>query len=128
MPHYTTLEKFLEGPARNAWTVNGPVRAYVRKSLRPYVGGKLHCLDIASVEVEESQRGKWRFADWYEIAEAAAKKHGLNGIYVESVMNPIMEGFCERHGFVRVGNYGAMSLPNFIKPIAPEKQGENSNE
>lgn len=57
------VAKFLEGPERNRWLYGTNVSLYLRKSKRHISSAfpnssLVTCLDIASIEVRENQRGR----------------------------------------------------------------------
>lgn len=118
-----TLRKFFERGAYwkskpfvrgyNHWTQQGQVHAYLRLSRRNLSIGlssqqvatenathfEVKVLDIANIDVLEESRGKGFFRRWYAEAEELAREQNLGGIYFENVLNPILQSFCERHGF-----------------------------
>jgi len=117
------LQSFLTGGRRNEWIKVGPIDAYVRKSQRWHNLKVFKCLDIASVSVKESMQRQGHFTKWYAEAVKLAVAHGLQGVYIESVTNPLLEGFCNRRGFHRVDQKG---LPSFLK-LLTEKETQDGH-
>ncbi|MBH2008940.1 MAG: hypothetical protein I8H71_04475 [Xanthomonadaceae bacterium] len=106
---------FLQNDNRSKWITIGALSVYIRKSLRYYDGKVYKCLDIANVEVEAHNRQQGHFRAWFAEAEAEAKSFGLDAIFIESVMSPVMADFCLRHGFT-VRDDGL--APSYIKKLA----------
>lgn len=94
------LQTFIESSTRNTWLHLPTISVYVRKSKRIHEGRLFACLDIANISVEPDRQQQGVFGNWFKQAELLAQQH-FEAIYVESVINPVMEEFCLRHGFNR---------------------------
>lgn len=94
------LAEFLNGRARNAWIPGpGSLRCYVRRSNRFAEGGDfLGCLDIASVEANDEDRGKGLFREFFKESLESAARAGIPMLYVENVMNERFQGFFKKQG------------------------------
>ena len=95
-----TLNEFLLSPQRNAWVeLDQPISLYVRKAKRVIEGNQVDTFDLATVEVEESQRGQGMFKSLLEKVELLAKDHGFDGVFVESIQEPKLLDFLLRRGY-----------------------------
>ena len=116
----STLQRFFESEQRNAWIREGGVSAYVRKGYHAIGNDCFNTFDIASVSVPLKKRGSHLFSRWYDVSVELARVSGLQGVYVENVMNAAIEGFCLRRGFTsltRPGNYSTSFYKSFDGPL-----------
>ena len=94
---------FLAGKARNSWVQAGPVRAYLRRSVRRLGGGQAPCLDLASIEIEDGSRGRGFGRAFVEMLERAALgRPDLEWVYVENVLERRFADFFARRGYAEV--------------------------
>lgn len=97
-PIAASLKSFLESPLRNEWIGDDTIKVYVRKSRRNIEGQMIDCLDIATVEVEEEERGKGIFTDFLKDAIAL---NSFTCIFIENVQQDWFAQFFMRQGFKR---------------------------
>ena len=109
-----SITKFLASTHRNDWVLAPGIKVYVRKGQRYVDDVAVKTLDIANVEVVTSRRGKGVFSSWYADAMRACRQAGIEYVYVENVLSPVLVSFCQRHGFV---THGCGRAPSFIKKI-----------
>jgi GNAT superfamily N-acetyltransferase len=92
------LETFLDHPTlRNRWIEADDVMSvYLRKAYRRASYPTIASLDIASIEVdpEYQRRGLFR-----TFVTEAHQRHPYRMTYLESVHTPVLERWCERHGW-----------------------------
>lgn len=91
--------KFFSGQRRNAWVKDGAVCVYLRLSQRYVNGTAVTTFEIANINVVESKQNNGHFKAWYDKAEFMAQLAGIQAMYVENVLNPVMDGICLRRGF-----------------------------
>ncbi|HWG89150.1 MAG TPA: hypothetical protein VN679_15300 [Candidatus Acidoferrales bacterium] len=86
----------------NQWFAFGPMQIYMRRSVRCLHGTDetVRALDIANVEVAQSQRGKGLFGRLLNAVDAVGATTGTHIIYVESVLNDRFADYLKRHGFI----------------------------
>lgn len=72
---------------RNCWIFDEGFKAYLRKSNRNINGIIIKCLDIASIEIIESERGKGIFKCFLKKIVTVNDK--IQIIYVENILNPL---------------------------------------
>lgn len=97
-----TLEEFLASDLRNFHIENPWIIGYVRKTMRHIIDRGRKCLDIADVNVHPDKYGKGVFAEWLKMAETIAPTYGIDGLYVENVINERLPAFLIRNGYVAV--------------------------
>lgn len=99
------LEDFLRSRARSAWLSEGEggeLRVFARKASRVGPEGGLGLwLDIANLESPEESRGRGAFRAFLGKAERLALEGGFEGVWIENVINPRLEGFFGRAGYAR---------------------------
>lgn len=88
---------FLE---RNKWLNYGPLEVYVRKSQIPFDLGPN--LQIANVTVDEEHQQQGHFTRFLHEAESYAKEHEYAAVYVENVINPVLEKFLTKQGYEKI--------------------------
>ena len=101
----------------NSWISENHITIYVRKSNRLIEGKMTECLDLATVEVDEDERGKGIFTTFLHRFEQEAKK--LNRVvFVENIMNPCLESYLvKKQGYTLIPNDSGFS-PCAFKIIA----------
>ena len=113
------LVQFLQGPRRNEWITDGPMRVYIRKANHIIAGALIRTLDVASVSVDPDARRRGVFSLWLAGAEKLAREQGLV-VRVESILNPHLSRFLSRRGYIRVPNTVPqqvdMYLPGDVRP------------
>lgn len=97
------IEAFLATNRRNGWIESEGMKVYVRNRTRAFNGVFHQVLDIANVEVE--LRGHGVFTAWLKEAEAAAARHGMHAVYVESIINPRLLQFLAAKGYFITAEY-----------------------
>ena len=109
-----SLDLFLSSDyPRNQWMAEKYIKVYVRKSNRYIQEVKYEFLDLASVEVCESQRGKGIFSEFFSRFEKQAKKSD-RGVYVESILEKRFVNFFSKLGYKFVPNTN-MECPTMYK-------------
>lgn len=95
------LDQFLESNLRNAWLKYPSMQVYVRRG-HHLIEGSIHAvLDIASCVVNEKKQKRGIFTSFVEDAEKQALNANLDGIFAESILNPVLEPFFEKRGYTR---------------------------
>lgn len=92
------IENFLNSKLRNRWIQYQYMKVYVRKAVRQCG----ETFDVATVEVEDEERGKHIFTNWLTTVEELLKNSSLS-IYVENVMEERFRRFFEARGYVNIG-------------------------
>jgi hypothetical protein len=99
------LEIFLNSNTKVTWLCGDTISVYVRKSLR-FIDKSAtgqdsfqQCLDISNIQVDEEHQGKGIFKSF--MNEITVKYSHMN-IYVESILNPIVEKVCLSLGFEHI--------------------------
>lgn len=96
------VENFVKSGFRSQWLQYPRMQVFVRKSerLHPTLDNvRIHCLDIANVEVSEKYRGKGVFTYWLE----QVKEHQLrffDALYVENVQTEKFAHFFETRSWM----------------------------
>ena len=87
------------GPS-NRWFTFLDFKVYLRLSRRALPGerGGARMIDLADVEVSPAERGKGVFSRFLRAAEVEAARLGF-GVYVESILNPVLRDALERRGY-----------------------------
>ena len=94
------LEEFLVSKIRNSWLeLDVPMSLYARKSSRMVNGSLIKVFDIASVESANPGRGT--FSGFIDRLEKKIEEVGLDGVYVESILNPRFAALLERRGYIK---------------------------
>jgi hypothetical protein len=92
------LDEFLRSNLRNSYIRENHMEVYVRKSTRLIKGEWIQFIDVANVTVEWDFRSKGIFTGFLK---SLIFDYEFN-IYVESILNPIVERICLNLGFSRV--------------------------
>lgn len=91
------LPEFLAGPLRNAYLGPEGLTLYARKSSRLWQGAVLPCLDVATVELHPALRGLGVGKRVFDRIEALARAY-RRCVYVENVLNPVLEQLLLKRG------------------------------
>jgi GNAT superfamily N-acetyltransferase len=86
---------------------------YVRRGHHMFNRRIYRVLDVANCEVTAERQNQGVFSSWFTHAEELARKH-FEGVFCESIINPVLIGFFERRGYtldVRPG----LSSTNYFK-------------
>jgi hypothetical protein len=97
-----SLIKFLEcDQANRRWINSGPLTVYVRKGRHCLIPRRLYlCLDIASVAVQEADRGQGVFTRWLDgAADIVGGQTRIEALFVENVMSDRFLSFFEKNGW-----------------------------
>ena len=100
-----TVGRFLRGTNRLEWLYFSEAIVYCRKAKRFLHGhGKASAtFDIASVSVDIDERGKGWFSDFLDTLEVEGFLGDREYIFVESVIEPRLQGFLAARGYTRSG-------------------------
>ena len=80
---------------RNAWIrTHEHQEIYFRNGLIYLEGEKIHAITIANIKTDEDYQNKGIFKKVLEYVESFGKT-----VYIENVLNPILESFLERRGY-----------------------------
>ncbi len=127
----TTLEQFLNSPARNAWVVfkssdGHKLESYVRKGRR-YIEGRSYdmVLDRANTNLTGAKSlrqmvdraymaGTGAYREFDQHMLQLAKQYGFDAIYVEQVLNPHLPEVLVRYGYTRVSGLHSLSFYKLI--------------
>lgn len=87
------LEKFLASPARNQWIQTSQLEVYVRKGHHMVNRHMYQFLDLANITIKKPFRHRGLFKQVLNLF----KQMGIaqDGVYVESVMNPMLAVYLE---------------------------------
>ncbi len=99
----------LDFPERNKWLRFGPLEVYLRKSQIPFDIGPN--LQIANVSVAEKSQRKGHFKRFLSEAEIYAKEANYKAVYVENIINPVLEAFLIKQGYVQYHKPGLSDYP-----------------
>ena len=91
------------------WISAGPLHVYIRVTQRFIGGGIVPTIDVASIEVEESQRGRGRSSALFELVERVADR-ATRIVYVECVLNRRFADWLQRRGYTRLPGEGSPSF------------------
>lgn len=91
---FQMLDDFVQAGNRSEHLLLCPLKAYCRNSNR--LIGRM--IDIATVDVSESDQNKGYFRAFLDEAERVAAIH-KRGIYIENALNPILHEMLERRGY-----------------------------
>lgn len=111
----TSLLQFLNGPMPNTWLIHDKISIYVRKAFHIVEGHKCCTFDVANVSVDTSARGQGIFTNWLAMAESEASQYGLDGVYVENLLNLRLADWLARRGYKQTGQ---PELPCFYLPVS----------
>ena len=108
------LDRFMNSPARSQWLQFGPLAVFVRRSKRMVEGKYVTALDIATVEVAASHRRQGHFSRLYELVRLTAQAFELDGVWIESIQEPVLVDFCIRRGGIKASSHD--DSPNYFIP------------
>ena len=99
---------------RNAWLREPNMSVYVRRSVRILGNNRdiVPCLDLASVEVDESKRGTGILTKFLRRFEAEAKSL-KRAVYVESIQEPRLREFLLKNGYTLTGRDNDIAVNMF---------------
>lgn len=104
------LDQFISSPKlRNSWIKEKHISIYVRRSTRLIGTNVYPFLDLASVEVKESQRGNGIFTSFLHRFENEAKKIGC-GVFIESILNTRLQTYLLTKEYLLVPHTNDLSL------------------
>ena len=92
------IKEFDDSGRRNAWLFMDELQVYVRNGQR--LGTTT--FDVATVNVNESERGKGWFTAFLDVLEGQGRR-----VYVEQILNPRLIPYLEKRGYKSV-NYESM--------------------
>lgn len=94
-----------------------PLNTYfgVGDYLRMYPRHDVGCLVVASIEVNQKKQGKGYFKSFYNLLEKIAYKKEMRIIF-ESVLNPKLQSFLEREGYINYNNSGTFYKDYTLNP------------
>ena len=100
-PPLDKVIKFLENPRlHNAWLKCGPIEVYVRKGRHLINNQITNTFDVASIKVQEKQRGKGLFKTFLiDLRSVLTTSYEYKYIYVESVLENRLLDFLPSVGF-----------------------------
>lgn len=76
----------------------GPLKIYVRITVHAWEGQLYRTIDLATLDVAESERGKGHLTRWLTSIEDLARNH-RRAVYIESVLNPRLAHFLTKRGY-----------------------------
>lgn len=97
----------------NAWIREHGINVYVRRSVRLIGNEAYPMLDIGSVNVDETKRGKGIFTAFLKLFEKEAEKLE-RGVYVESIQEPRLQKYLLKNGYALVPKTSDLS-PSMYK-------------
>lgn len=95
------LKDFLQGTRQGrAWLNFDFGEVYVRNALRRSPDAKfVRTLDIANINVEQSQQGQGKFTQWLAEVEKIASERNIP-LFIENVGHPRFQNFFLKRGYV----------------------------
>lgn len=90
------------------WIDINPVSVYVRKGVRFFNDKKFNTIEIANIDVEESERKKGYFRTICNIAEEIAREKNLC-VYHENVIEDL-HAFHTQRGYQKIGEHFNISF------------------
>lgn len=119
------IREFIEAPPKSRFGrrqhfSNDDLAAYLRVTERVLQGEVKPSIDIASIEVTESQQRKGVFSLFLKHIESCADATGRT-VYIESILNPDLSAHLKRRGYEFTGDSLA---PNAFRHPKPEKKIE----
>jgi hypothetical protein len=93
------LECFLKSSLRNKWLYFDEGAVYVRKSQRCIEGSIYSCLDLATIEIEESLQRQGLFK---LILTIFHKNNPFPMLLIENVINPHLYGYLIKQPNVKI--------------------------
>jgi hypothetical protein len=99
----------LDFAGRNAWLSFGPLEVYIRKSEIPTELGRN--LQIANVSVPAQEQQHGHFTRFLDMIETYARDNQWDSVYVENVLNPVLERFLLKHGYDVFKKHGWAQWP-----------------
>ena len=111
------LDSFLESGRRNTWINTEDMNLYVRNAVHAdNTNNMMKTLDISSIDFKKTGVGNFR--ELLGETVNAARKHGLDAIYVENTLTERFANFFRREGWTEVPSYGRSDDPaSFYKRI-----------
>ena len=103
------MEDKLDFEGRNAWLEYGPLQVYIRKSQIPTEIGPN--LQIANVSVAPEFQHKGHFTRFLRLIETYAVQHQWSAVYVENIINPVLEDCLRKHGYTVFTKIGLSEYP-----------------
>jgi len=93
------LDLFLKSKENRKWLVLDGIKIYVRKSKR-FLNNKMYeCLDLASIDIENTGKGLFT-----ELFETILDKYKNKNIFVESILEKRFYNFIKKYGFEPYGS------------------------
>jgi len=98
------VEEFIASSERRRWLEVGPLKMYVRKSVRLVDGRNASVFDVASVDVAMNEWGKGYFTSALGVVMELTWDSAFSAVMVESIINErLAEHFSRKHGWERYG-------------------------
>lgn len=94
-------DEFIEGKVSSTYLKNSLLEVYTRLTERPIFGLSTRFIDVARIEVAFDHRRMGVAGKFFTMLEAFSVKHG-RGIYVESIVNPLLVDMLENRGYTKV--------------------------
>jgi GNAT superfamily N-acetyltransferase len=116
------IQAFLSSGKRNEWISGDKMSVYVRNARHALGGALVHCFDIANIKVDEGWQNTGIFTQWLDYVESSVK--GVDAIYVESILNPILVPFLEKRGYLHEDVGG---VPCMYKLVHPENKNASTD-
>lgn len=126
------LDDFLKSDKRNTHIEVDRYNLYIRKSERLIAGATYNMLDLATVERDsiptvddfiklteklppEQRRPRGRFRELMQTLEQAARANGLDGVYVENIINKFLPDVLESYGYTREDSMFSLDTPSYYR-------------
>lgn len=94
------IDEFIKSKQRNKWIYDDGIKIYIRNSLRYFNGNLIPCLDLASIEIDNSGNGIFT-----NIFNEILEKFKDKNIFVESILTDRFYNFIKSKGFVEIPSY-----------------------
>ena len=112
------IEKIiLNGPYSSAWVEDETLECYIRYTER-YLAShdqRSSSLDIANITVQEHLRSQGVFKGFVQLVNGICSKHGIQFMYVESVLEPRLADHLRRNGWIE---RATGDLSSFYKEVS----------
>lgn len=94
-----------------------PLNTYfgVGDYLRMYPRHEVGCLVVASIEINQKKQGKGYFKSFYNLLEKIASGKEMRIVF-ESVLNPKLQLFLEREGYINYNDSGTFYKDYALNP------------
>lgn len=94
-----------------------PLNTYfgVGDYLRMYPRHEVGCLVVASIEINQKKQGKGYFKSFYNLLEKIASDKEMRIVF-ESVLNPKLQLFLEREGYINYNGSGTFYKDYALNP------------